>query len=72
MEKLKRITAAAAVVVMAICLYTFLLGNEVFTGKFRNDGMAWYFLAKGIYCSLTMYLLALVLELLHQGKGPDK
>jgi hypothetical protein len=68
MEKLKKITSIAAVVVLAICFYTFLLGNEVFDGKFRNDGMAWYFLAKGIYCSLTMYLLALVLEMLHQKK----
>jgi hypothetical protein len=72
MEKLKRITCAAAAVVLAICVYTFLLGNEVFAGKFRNDGMAWYFLAKGIYCSLTMYLLALVLELLHQRKDQGK
>jgi hypothetical protein len=68
MEKLKKITSIAAVVVLAICFYTFLLGNEVFDGKFRNDGMAWYFLAKGIYCSLTMYLLALVLEMLHDKK----
>jgi len=68
MEKLKKITSIAAVTVMAICFHTFLLGNEVFAGKFRNDGMAWYFLAKGIYCSLTMYLLALVLEMLHQKK----
>ena len=68
MKKLKKITSIAAVVVMAICFYTFLLGNEVFAGKFRNDGMAWYFLAKGIYCSLTMYLLALVLEMMHNKK----
>jgi len=67
-KKLKKITSIAAVVVMAICFYTFLLGNEVFAGKFRNDGMAWYFLAKGIYCSLTMYLLALVLEMMHNKK----
>lgn len=68
MHKLKKITSAAAIVVMAICFYTFLLGNNVFAGKFSNDGMSWYFLAKGIYCSLTMYLLALVLEILHNKK----
>jgi hypothetical protein len=68
MQKLKKITTAAAIAVMAICFYTFLLGNNVFAGKFSNDGMAWYFLAKGIYCSLTMYLLALVLEMLHNKK----
>jgi len=68
MNKLKKITSAAAIVVMAICFYTFLLGNNVFAGKFSNDGMSWYFLAKGIYCSLTMYLLALVLEMLHDRK----
>ena len=71
MKKLKRITSFAAVAVMAICLYTFLLGNNVFAGKFSNDGMAWYFLAKGIYCSLTMYLLALVLEMLHDRKDKN-
>ncbi|MBI5804661.1 hypothetical protein HZA73_01295 [candidate division TA06 bacterium] len=71
MKKLKKITSAAAMVVMAICLYTFLLGNGVFQGKFSNDGMSWYFLAKGIYCSLTMYLLALVLEMLHERKDKN-
>ncbi len=71
MKKLKNITSVAAIVVMAICFYTFLLGNEVFAGKFRNDGMSWYFLAKGIYCSLTMYLLALVLEMLHDRKDKN-
>jgi hypothetical protein len=72
MGKLKGLTSVAAVIVLGICVYTFLLGNEVFAGKFRNDGMSWYFLAKGIYCSLTMYLLALVLELLHQKKDQGK
>lgn len=62
MSGLKRIVSMAAVVVFCICLYTFLLANGVFEGKFDNDPIGWYFLAKGIFCSLTLYLLVRVLE----------
>ena len=62
MKGLKRTVSAAAVVVFFICLYTFLLANGVFSGKFDNDPIGWYFLAKGIFCSLTLYLLLRVLE----------
>ncbi|MGE5557245.1 MAG: hypothetical protein ACM3WV_01395 [Bacillota bacterium] len=62
MKVLKVITIIAAIIVFIICLYSFLLGNEVFKGRFTNDGISWYFLAKGIFCSLALYLLVLVLE----------
>jgi pheromone shutdown protein TraB len=62
MEALKKIVTLAAILVFAICLYCFLLGNEVFGGKFSNQALAWYFLAKGIFCSLALYLLVLLLE----------
>jgi len=62
MARLKKIIIAASVAVFLICLYSFLLGNKVFEGKFDNDYAAWYFLAKGIFCSLALYLLVLVLE----------
>jgi hypothetical protein len=54
----------AAVIVFAICLYAFLLGNEVFGGEFRNDPIAWYFLAKGIFCSLSLCLAYALLDAL--------
>ena len=60
--KLKTFVIAASVVVFVICVYSFLLGNEVFDGKFENDFIAWYFIAKGIFCSLALYLLYLILE----------
>lgn len=62
MKGLKKIVSIAAVVVLLICIYSFLLGNGVFSGKFDNDPIGWYFLAKGIFCSLTLYLLVRVLE----------
>ena len=62
MKTLKLLVSIAAIVVFLICLYTFFLGNEVFDGKFKNDTIAWYFLAKGIFCGTAMYLLVLVLE----------
>ncbi len=68
MNKLKLVISAAAVLVLLICLYSFLLGNEVFRGNFRNDAVSWYFLAKGIFCSLALYLLVRVLESLSNGK----
>ena len=64
MKSLKVTVWIAASVVFAICVYTFLLGNEVFEGKFKNDGLAWYFLAKGIFCSLSLYLSVRMLEVL--------
>lgn len=62
MAKLKKSVVSAAIVVFLICCYSFLLGNKVFEGKFENEFVAWYFLAKGIFCSLALYLLMLVLE----------
>ena len=62
MKALKSIVRVSAVIVFLICLYTFLLGNKVFEGKFDNDGLAWYFLAKGIFCSLSLFLSVDILE----------
>ena len=64
MKILKKIVIISAIIVFIICFYTFLLGNEVFEGKFENDGIAWYFLAKGIFCSLVLFLLYKIVELL--------
>jgi len=68
MKKLKIIVSIAAFVVFSICVYTFLLGNKVFQGKFENESFAWYFLAKGIFCSLALYLLVKILEVFSSDK----
>jgi len=68
MKKLKMAVIFAAFMVFSICVYTFLLGNEFFKGKFTNDGISWYFLAKGLFCSIALYLLVLILEQLHEKK----
>ncbi len=65
MKKLKLFVSIAAIVVLLICIYCFLLGNGVFEGEFENEAVPWYFLAKGIFCSLALYLLVRVLEALH-------
>ena len=44
----------AALIVFVICVYAFLLGNKVFDGKFENEAIAWYILAKGIFCSVAL------------------
>jgi hypothetical protein len=62
MKKLKALISIAAVIVFLICVYSFLVGNGVFKGEFTNDAVAWYFLAKGIFCSLALYLLVCILE----------
>lgn len=67
MKNLKTFVLVVAVAVFLICFYTFLLGNEVFKGKFTNEGIPWYFLAKGLFCSVALYLLVSILETL---KGP--
>jgi hypothetical protein len=61
--KLKKIVYISAVVVLMICIYAFLLGNEIFEGKFQNDPISWYFLAKGIFCSLSLYLSYRIIEI---------
>ncbi len=64
MRTFKLLVSVAAIVVFIVCFYSFLLGNKVFDGTFANDSIAWYFLAKGIFCSLALYLLVLILEAL--------
>ncbi len=46
--------------------YTFLLGTKVFEGAFDNDGIAWYFLAKGFFCSVSLLLLVEILAALRK------
>ncbi len=62
MKILKMVIISAASVVFLICAYTFLLGNKVFEGQFANDPISWYFLAKGIFCSLSLYMSYLIIE----------
>ena len=64
--KLKQFISLAAILVFGICVYSFLLGNEVFEGRFKNDAIAWYFLAKGIFCSLSLYLSVDIVEILRK------
>ena len=68
MKRFKIFVSVAAILELLICIYTFLLGNEVFDGNFKNETIAWYFLAKGIFCSLALYLLVRVLEALQNKK----
>ena len=62
MERLKRTVAAASILVFGICTYVFLEGLGILRGKFENDLFSWYFFAKGIFCSITLYLLVLIIE----------
>ena len=62
MKALKCFVSVSAIVVLLICVYCFLLQNGVFEGVFENQAVGWYFLAKGIFCSLALYLVARVLE----------
>lgn len=68
MRRLKKSVSIAALMVLLICIYAFLLGNGVFNGEFQNEYIAWYFLAKGIFCSIALYLWAEVLEILTDKK----
>ena len=62
MKMFKVFVSFVALTVLFICIYCFLVGNDVFDGNFDNEPFAWYFLAKGIFCSLALYLLVLILE----------
>lgn len=64
MKSLRPLASAAAVVVLLMCIYSFLLGNKVFDGKFENEAIAWYILAKGIFCSVALVALARIIDLM--------
>ena len=66
--RLRNSVALASVIVLLICIYSFLLGNNVFGGKFENEAIPWYFLAKGLFCSVALYLLAIIAEKLTEKK----
>ena len=63
---------SAALVVFAICLYCFFLGNGMAEGTFENDEVAWYFLAKGIFCSLSLFLSVDLLEAIRCSKDKHR
>jgi hypothetical protein len=54
----------AAAVVFGMCAYAFCLGTDVYNGTFKNDPLAWYFLAKGVFCATSLVLTHAVLEAL--------
>lgn len=66
---LRKIVPLAAIVVFTLCTYAFMLGNKMFEGRFENDPVSWYFLAKGIFCGLSLYLSCLVLETLQKNRN---
>ena len=59
---LKKTVIFVAAVVFSICLYTFFLTNKIFEGRFENDPIGWYFLAKGRFCGVSLYLSVLIIE----------
>ncbi|MBN2144072.1 MAG: hypothetical protein JW774_05555 [Candidatus Aureabacteria bacterium] len=68
MKRLIKTVDFAAMIVFGICLYTFFLGNKTFQGKFDNDGLSWYFLAKGVFCSVSLILSVRLLDSISQLK----
>ena len=62
MKSIKSIAIPAALVVFVLCFYAFLLGNKVFDGKFENEAIAWYILAKGVFCSVALVALSRILD----------
>jgi hypothetical protein len=62
MKSIHLLASAAALVVLFLCISAFLLGNKVFDGKFENEAIAWYILAKGIFCSVALVALSRILD----------
>jgi hypothetical protein len=69
MKSIRSLASAAALVVLLLCVYSFLLGNKVFEGKFENEAIAWYILAKGIFCSVALIALGRIVDLLIERLG---
>ncbi|MBN1492615.1 MAG: hypothetical protein JW938_00560 [Candidatus Omnitrophica bacterium] len=66
MKRLRYSVLIVCIMVFLICMYSFLLGNGSFKGKFENDSIAWYFLAKGLFCSVALYLLMEIIQRLNK------
>jgi len=61
---LRIIVWMAAINVFVLCAYAgvrFLFDR---TGKFEDNAFSWYFLAKGIFCSVSLVLSLRILEVL--------
>ena len=64
MKSIRRLAAISGIVILLMCLYSFLLGNKVFEGKFENEAISWYILAKGIFCPVALLALARIIDIL--------
>ena len=64
MKSIRPLASASAVIVLLMCIYSFLLGNKVFDGKFENEAITWYILAKGIFCAVALVALARIVDLM--------
>lgn len=60
----KPVVYTTAAVVLGLCVYAFSLGTEVTKGTFKVEPLAVYFLAKGIFCAMSLILTYSVLETL--------
>jgi hypothetical protein len=63
-KTIRPLASAAAAIVLLMCIYSFLLGNKVFDGKFENEPITWYILAKGIFCAVALVALARIVDLM--------
>jgi hypothetical protein len=52
----------AAIAVWLACFHLFLVATGLYEGKFDYDGIGWYFLAKGIFCSASLVLSRSIVE----------
>lgn len=64
MKSIRPIALPAALFVLVLCVYAFLLGNKVFDGKFENEPIFWYILAKGVFCFVSLIATARILDVL--------
>ena len=63
MKTIRPLANVSAVVVLLMCIYSFLLGNKVFEGKFENEAISWYILGKGIFSLVVLIALARIIDL---------
>jgi hypothetical protein len=67
MKKIRFVINVTAILVLALCTIA-----AIFSGIFMDPGDAtyysfgWYFLAKGLFCSLSLYISGIVIEKLSE------
>ncbi|MCM8806171.1 MAG: hypothetical protein NC825_05535 [Candidatus Omnitrophica bacterium] len=70
---LKIINPILSVIVFLLCIYAAVVGDGKFDpGRVRQGDLSTYFVAKGIFCAATLFIVGRILLILIENVGNRK